>query len=69
MASKWAGMALYEMKGFCSIRISELPAEVVWVVLGNDAQLPCDIRPPKLGDRVNMVLWFKDNDGIPLYSD
>ncbi|XP_071453722.1 protein turtle homolog A-like [Hetaerina americana] len=45
-----------------------IPAEVVWVVKGNDAELPCDIRPPRIDDRVNMVLWFKDNEGIPLYS-
>ncbi|XP_046401513.1 nephrin isoform X2 [Ischnura elegans] len=45
-----------------------LPAEVVWVVQGKDAELPCDIRPPRINDRINMVLWFKDNEGVPLYS-
>jgi hypothetical protein len=41
--------------------------QLVWAVQGQDAELPCDVTPPVLGDRVNMVLWFKDNAGIPLY--
>ncbi|XP_059469923.1 hemicentin-1-like [Neocloeon triangulifer] len=46
-----------------------LPApEVIWAVQGQDAELPCDITAPILGDKVNMVLWFKDSTGIPLYS-
>ncbi|XP_066997065.2 neural cell adhesion molecule 2 [Anabrus simplex] len=46
-----------------------LPARVVWAVSGQDAELPCNVTPPDSGDRVNMVLWFKDTTtGIPLYS-
>ncbi|CAH0774686.1 unnamed protein product [Bemisia tabaci] len=41
-----------------------LPAIVAWAVQGGEARLPCDVS----GDRVNMVLWFKDSTGIPLYS-
>ncbi|XP_049961907.1 hemicentin-2 [Schistocerca serialis cubense] len=44
-----------------------LPAEVVWAVSGEDAELPCNITPPYPDDRVNMVLWFKDSS-VPLYS-
>ncbi|XP_054259199.1 neural cell adhesion molecule 1-like [Macrosteles quadrilineatus] len=44
-----------------------LPAEVVWAVPGVDAELPCDLSAPH-GDRVIMVLWFKDATGVPLYS-
>ncbi|KAF4521872.1 hypothetical protein B566_EDAN003748 [Ephemera danica] len=43
------------------------PPELVWAAQGQDAELPCDVTPPVIGDRVNMVLWFKDNAGIPLY--
>lgn len=43
-----------------------MPAEVVWAVPGADVLLPCDISAPE-GDKVNMVLWFKDATGIPLY--
>ncbi|XP_063230902.1 nephrin [Bacillus rossius redtenbacheri] len=46
---------------------SQLPEEVVWAVSGRDAELPCDLTPDP-GDSVNMVLWFKDASGIPLYS-
>nr|CAD7195098.1 unnamed protein product [Timema douglasi] len=44
-----------------------VPAQVIWAVIGKDAELPCDLTPDP-GDRVNMVLWFKDLSGIPLYS-
>jgi hypothetical protein len=44
-----------------------VPAHVVWAVSGTDAELPCDVTPPTPKDRINMVLWFKDSSGIPLY--
>jgi len=44
-----------------------VPAHVVWAVSGTDAELPCDVTPPSPKDRINMVLWFKDSSGIPLY--
>lgn len=43
-----------------------VPAEVVWAVPGADSELPCDLSTTN-GDKVNMVLWFKDATGIPLY--
>nr|XP_024215250.1 nephrin isoform X2 [Halyomorpha halys] len=45
-----------------------LPAEVIWAQEGGDAELPCDVEPSAPGDRINMILWFKDSTGIPLYS-
>ncbi|XP_075223247.1 motor axon guidance molcule sidestep [Lycorma delicatula] len=45
----------------------ELATKVVWAAQGQDAELPCDLTAPP-GDRLNMVLWFKDSTGIPLYS-
>lgn len=45
-----------------------LPVKVVWAVPGRDAELPCDVTTPTPGDNVNMVFWFKDNSGIPMYS-
>ncbi|KOX78890.1 Kin of IRRE-like protein 3 [Melipona quadrifasciata] len=43
------------------------PVRLVWAIEGKDAELPCDITPPTPTDSVNMVLWFKDTAGIPLY--
>uniref|UniRef100_T1GPT9 Ig-like domain-containing protein n=1 Tax=Megaselia scalaris TaxID=36166 RepID=T1GPT9_MEGSC len=37
-------------------------------VLKRQASLPCDITPLEHEDVVAMVLWFKENDGEPLYS-
>ncbi|KAL6256355.1 hypothetical protein P5V15_012472 [Pogonomyrmex californicus] len=47
---------------------NKAPVRLVWAAEGDNVELPCDITPPTPGDRVNMVLWFKDNAGIPLYS-
>ncbi|XP_076637456.1 motor axon guidance molcule sidestep isoform X2 [Colletes latitarsis] len=44
------------------------PLRLVWANEGEDVELPCDITPPTPTDSVNMVLWFKDSVGIPLYS-
>ncbi|XP_011689021.1 PREDICTED: neural cell adhesion molecule 1-B isoform X2 [Wasmannia auropunctata] len=47
---------------------NKVPVRLVWATEGDDVELPCDITPPTPGDSVNMVLWFKDDGGIPLYS-
>ncbi|XP_012060705.1 PREDICTED: neural cell adhesion molecule 1 [Atta cephalotes] len=47
---------------------NKVPVRLVWATEGDDVELPCDITPPMPEDSVNMVLWFKDNAGIPLYS-
>ncbi|XP_011160086.1 hemicentin-2 isoform X1 [Solenopsis invicta] len=47
---------------------NKVPVRLVWATEGDDVELPCDITPPTPEDSVNMVLWFKDNAGIPLYS-
>ncbi|XP_003702634.2 sidestep III [Megachile rotundata] len=40
----------------------------VSAVLGGTAKLPCDIEPSTREDRVNMVLWFRDDAVKPIYS-
>ncbi|BES90971.1 CD80-like C2-set immunoglobulin domain [Nesidiocoris tenuis] len=47
---------------------ANVPYEVVWAERDGIAELPCDVRPARTGDRVIMVLWFKESNGIPLYS-
>ncbi|XP_012222071.1 neural cell adhesion molecule 2 isoform X2 [Linepithema humile] len=47
---------------------NKAPIKLVWATEGENVELPCDITTPVADDSVNMVLWFKDNDGIPLYS-
>ncbi|XP_031845663.1 motor axon guidance molcule sidestep isoform X2 [Nomia melanderi] len=47
---------------------NKVPLRLVWATEGEDVELPCDITPPTPTDSVNMVLWFKDTVGIPLYS-
>ncbi|KAK3926160.1 Hemicentin-2 [Frankliniella fusca] len=41
----------------------------VEAVLDGKVSLPCDIEPSdKTSDRVNMVLWFRDASGKPIYT-
>lgn len=61
---------------FCDAEINSLfffaffavPARVIWAAPLRDVELPCDLTPPSLHDAVKLVLWFKDSEGIPMYS-
>jgi len=45
-----------------------VPARVIWAAQDRDVELPCDLTPPSVHDSVKLVLWFKDSEGIPMYS-
>lgn len=37
-------------------------------VEGHPTQLPCDVTPPKAGEQVSLVLWYRQGDGgEPIY--
>ena len=38
------------------------------VVMGSTAHLSCNMTPPTISDRVYLVLWFKNNNPMPVYS-
>ncbi|XP_012149946.1 motor axon guidance molcule sidestep isoform X2 [Megachile rotundata] len=59
--------AEFQNKGSTTYALTA-PLRLVWAREGEDVELPCDITPPTPTDSVNMVLWFKDSAGIPLYS-
>ncbi|KAF7393782.1 hypothetical protein HZH68_010601 [Vespula germanica] len=45
-----------------------VPLVNISVVEGKPAELPCDITPPG-EDTLHMVFWFKDEAGVPLYTE
>lgn len=38
------------------------------VVSGSTASLPCDIKPPSPRDKPSLILWFKEEEGKPIFS-
>ncbi|EFN75493.1 Fasciclin-3 [Harpegnathos saltator] len=50
-----------------SFLLVAVPIVTINGVVGNKAQLPCDIHPP-LQDEVTMVLWYKEGGIEPIYS-
>ena len=48
-------------------RLSEASPQLV-VVEGSTGHLSCNITPPSISDRVYLVLWFKNNNPMPVYS-
>ena len=39
----------------------------VWSVTGHRAFLPCDLSPPSQSEQVYLVLWYRGDEGEPIY--
>jgi hypothetical protein len=44
------------------------PMHQVDVVAGQEAVLPCNTSTPFRDDYIKLVLWFKNNSTMPIYS-
>ncbi len=45
-----------------------VPVTTVAAVQGSSVDLPCNISAPIRGDRVKLVLWFKNESSLPIYT-
>ena len=39
-----------------------------WSLVGHTTSLPCEIEPEDPGEQLYTVLWYKDDDGEPIYT-
>ena len=37
------------------------------VVAGHTATLPCDITPPSPREKATLILWFREDEGTPIF--
>ena len=45
-----------------------VPEVSVSAVQGSSVELPCNLTAPIFGDRVRLVLWFKNDSNRPIYT-
>ena len=50
---------------FLSLPVPEMTSVVS--VEGSSAHLPCDISPPDARERLALVLWYRRDEGEPIY--
>jgi Immunoglobulin V-set domain len=47
---------------------STVPLFHTEAVVGSEARLPCNLTSPITGDRVSLVIWYKEGQSTPIYS-
>ena len=45
-----------------------VPETSVSSVQGSSVELPCNLTAPIYGDKVRLVLWFKNDSNLPIYT-
>ncbi|XP_049814005.1 hemicentin-1-like [Schistocerca nitens] len=67
--SGWDGLLLaLALVSSTGLLAKEIPLQQVHVLAGGDARLPCDVSSMESGDAAQLVLWYREDLGTPVYS-
>lgn len=59
---------LYAKYVVCGISfVSTGDPEKVEGVVGGDVDVPCSVFPNDANDKVNLILWYKDHNEVPIF--
>ena len=58
-------MNIHRPKTYIPLSVPDM--EVIEAVEGHSTQLPCDLSPPNPKEQVYLVLWYRQDEGEPIY--
>lgn len=67
-SNHWCLALSFKLSSLTTYFSSTESSEAVWVVVGGRAELPCRPNPKQADDDPMLVLWYRRNNRIPIYT-